>query len=49
MNERQVALMDEIAALKPDNLTMDEWIEYITKLGLVSASGVIGHGLFGGE
>ena len=49
MNERQVALMDEIAALKPDNLTMDEWIEYVTKLGLVSASGVIGHGLFGGE
>ena len=49
MNERQVALMDEIASLKPDNLTMDEWIEYITKLGLVSASGVIGHGLFGGE
>ena len=27
----------------------DEWIEYVTKLGLVSASGVIGHGLFGGE
>jgi len=49
MNTRQVALMDEIAALKPDNLTMDEWIEYVTKLGLVSASGVIGHGLFGGE
>ena len=46
MNERQVALMDEIAALKPDNLTMKEWIEYISKVGLVGAGG---YGLFGGE
>ena len=46
MNERQVALMDEIAALKPDNLTMKEWMEYIAKVGLVGAGG---YGLFGGE
>ena len=50
MIPRQVALPEEIAALKPDNLTMGEWVEYITKLGLVTATGGgIGYGLFGGE
>ena len=50
MNARQVALMDEIAALKPDNLTMKEWMEYIAKVGLVGAgTGAAGYGLFGGE
>jgi len=50
MAPRQVALTEEIAALKPDNLTMKEWIEYLTKVGIVSGTGVgIGQGLFGGE
>ena len=50
MIPRQVALTEEIAALKPDNLTMKEWIEYLTKVGIVSGTGVgIGQGLFGGE
>ena len=50
MSKTQVALTEEIAALKPDNLTMKEWIEYIAKVGTVTATGgAIGHGLFGGE
>ena len=50
MSKTQVALTEEIAALKPDNLTMKEWIEYIAKVGTVTATGgAIGYGLFGGE
>jgi hypothetical protein len=50
MVPRQVALTEEIAALKPDNLTMKEWIEYLTKVGIVGGTGGgIGYGLFGGE
>jgi hypothetical protein len=50
MIPRQVALTEEIAALKPDNLTMKEWIEYLTKVGIVGGTGGgIGYGLFGGE
>ena len=50
MVPRQVALTEELAAMKPDNLTMDEWIEYLTKVGIVGGTGgAIGYGLFGGE
>jgi len=46
MVPRQVALTEELAAMKPDNLTMGEWIEYLTKVGIVGGTG---YGLFGGE
>ena len=34
MNPNQTALAKEIAQLKPDSLTLDEWVTYVSKMGI---------------
>jgi hypothetical protein len=34
MNANQTALAKEIAQLKPDSLTLDEWVTYVSKMGI---------------
>jgi hypothetical protein len=34
MNANQTALAKEIAQLKPDSLTLDEWVTYLSKMGI---------------
>ena len=34
MSANQTALVKEIAQLKPDSLTLDEWVTYLSKMGI---------------
>ena len=34
MSANQTALVKEIAELKPDALTLDEWVTYLSKMGI---------------
>jgi len=34
MSSNQTALVKEIAQLKPDSLTLDEWVTYLSKMGI---------------
>ena len=39
MNPNQVALIREIAELKPDNLSLEEWVAYFSKQGIAGGVG----------
>ncbi len=43
-NQRYTA--DQIANMKPDNLTMKEWLAYLVKVGVIPATG---YGLLSGD
>jgi len=39
MSSNQVALIREIAELKPDNLSLEEWLAYFSKQGIAGGVG----------
>jgi hypothetical protein len=46
MSANQTALVKEIAQLKPDSLSLEEWVAYLSKLGI---TGGVGYGMLSGS
>ena len=50
MSSNQTALVKELAELKPDALTLDEWVTYLSKMGIgASVVTPMAKGLFTSE